>query len=571
MNYLREKGLVLIVSFLAVGFLFSLSSCKEKLNPPADLVLLNGNIITVNDANPKAEAVAVMGSRIIKVGRNEEVRRFIGKGTKVIDLAGKTVVPGLIDAHLHFMSYGNTKRMLDLVGTESKEAILKMVAEKVKTTPPNKWIRGRGWDQNDWPKRERKFPNRYDLDRVAPKNPVLLTRIDGHAAWVNSVVIKMAGVTRNTPDPPGGKILRDEKGEPTGVFVDSAMGLVERLVPPLTYEDKKENALIAMRECLAFGLTSAHDPGIGLEEIRAYKELIDSGRFDFRIYAMITGFSKAAEHYLKIGPEVGYGGNRLTVRSFKLFADGALGSRGALFFKPYNDDPGNCGLLTFDPEKAYDLMVKALRAGFQVCTHAIGMKGNAITLDLYERAFKTVKVKDPRFRIEHAQIVRAEDIPRFAKWGIIASMQPTHATSDMYWAEKRVGPDRLRYAYAWRSFLDAGVIVAGGSDAPVESPNPLWGIYAAVTRKDHKGWPPGGWHPEQCVSRMEALKMFTINAAYAAFEEKIRGSIEKGKLADFTILDKDIMSVPEDELWKVKALATIVGGKVVYKAPDAKF
>jgi predicted amidohydrolase YtcJ len=571
MNYFRGKRLVLIFSLLSVGILFSFTSCKEKLSPPADLVLLNGNIITVNEDQPEAEAVAIRGERIVKVGDNEEVKKLVGEGTKVIDLGGKTVVPGLIDAHLHFMSYGNTKRMLDLVGTESKKDIQKLVADKVKSVSRGKWIMGRGWDQNDWPERERRFPSRYDLDKVARRNPVVLTRIDGHAYWVNSVVIKMAGITKNTPDPPGGKILRDEKGEPTGVFVDAAMGLVNSFVPRLTYEDRREDALIAMKECLSLGLTSIHDPGVGLEEIKVYKDLIDSGEFDFRAYVMIDGFTEAEEHYLKIGPEVGYGGNRLTVRSFKLFADGALGSRGAAFFKSYSDDPGNFGLLTYDPEKAYQLMVKALNAGFQVNTHAIGTKGNAMTLDLYERAFAEVKVKDPRFRIEHAQVVRADDIPRFAKLGVLASMQPTHATSDMYWAENRVGPERVKYAYAWRRFLDAGVIIPGGSDAPVESPNPLWGIYSAVTRQDHKGWPKGGWYPEQCVSREEALKMFTIKAAYAAFEEKIKGSIEKGKLADLVVLEKDIMIVPAEELWKVKVLATIFGGKVVYQAPEARF
>ena len=467
--------------------------------------------------------------------------------------------------HLHLISLGNTKKILNLVGTTSKEEIIQIVANKISREGEGKWIFGRGWDQNDWPIKE--FPTRWDLDSVSPKNPVVLTRIDGHALWVNTVVLKKAGITKETPDPEGGKIIRDpETGEPTGILIDEAMSLVEKVVPSSTYEERKEMAILASQECSSLGLTTVHDAGVNLETIKIYKELINENKLTVRLYVMLRWPGDAVNIYLEKGPEIGYGNNYLTIRSIKMFADGALGSRGAALFEPYSDDPTNTGLITFDPDKAFEIMKKALEKGFQVCVHAIGDRANRLVLDLFEKAFKSVpQVKDHRFRIEHAQVLTKEDIPRFAKLRVIPSMQPTHATSDMYWAEDRLGPERVKWAYAWKSLLNTGAKIAGGSDAPVESANPLWGIYAACTRQDHKGWPEGGWHPEQKVSRYEALKMFTIDAAYAGFEEKIKGSIEEGKLADIVVLSKDILSIPAKEILNTRVEMTIVGGKIVYQ------
>jgi len=545
-----------------IGFLLSLVNCTKK---QADMVLLNGNVITMNPKKPSVEAIAIIGDKIIKVGSNKDVKKLIGPQTKVINLKGKTVAPGFIDAHLHFISLGNTKKVLNLVGTTSKEEIVQIVANKISEEGEGKWIFGRGWDQNDWPIKE--FPTRWDLDPVSPKNPVILTRIDGHALWVNSLALEKAGVTKETPDPEGGKIIRDpETGEPTGILIDEAMSLVEKIVPSSTYEERKEMAILASEECSSLGLTTVHDAGVDLETIKIYKELINENKLTVRLYVMLRWPGNAVNTYLEKGPEIGYGNNYLTIRSIKMFADGALGSRGAALFEPYSDDPTNTGLITFDPDKAFEIMKKALEKGFQVCVHAIGDRANRLVLDLFEKAFKSVpQVKDHRFRIEHAQVLTEEDILRFAKLKVIPSMQPTHATSDMYWAEDRLGPERVKWAYAWKSLLNTGVRIAGGSDAPVESANPLWGIYAACTRQDHKGWPEGGWHPDQKVSRYEALKMFTIDAAYAGFEEKIKGSIEEGKLADIVVLSKDILNIPAKEILDTRVEMTIVGGKIVYQ------
>ncbi|MFQ6081969.1 MAG: amidohydrolase [Candidatus Aminicenantia bacterium] len=557
MKFLTKWYLILVIIFIS----FFINCVKKS----ADLVLINGNLITMNSDTPTAEAIAIIGDRILEVGTNRKIKKFVTPETIVIDLKGKTVVPGLIDAHFHFMGVGDSKRILNLVGTRDKKEIIDLVAKKISQVEKGTWVLGRGWDQNDWPVRE--FPIRWDLDPVSPENPVLLRRTDGHAIWVNSLVLKMAGITKETADPPGGKILRRfETLEPTGVLIDEATLLVEKIVPSLSYQERKEIAKLAEEECLSLGLTSIHDAGVGLETIKIYKELIDENKLNIRLYVMVSGPGEAAEKYLARGPEIGYGNNRLTIRSIKMLADGALGSRGAVLFKPYSDDPTNTGLITFDVEKAYQTMVNALKAGFQMCVHAIGDKGNRLVLDLFEKAFRAVpQVKDHRFRIEHAQVLAPSDIPRFAKLEIIPSMQPTHATSDMYWAEDRLSPERIKGAYAWRSLLQTDIRIAGGSDAPVENANPLWGIYAACTRQDHKGWPEGGWYPEQKLNRMEALKMFTIDAAYAAFEEEIKGSLEKGKLADLVVLSQDILKIPASEILKTSVEMTILGGKIVYQ------
>ena len=543
----------------------------------ATLIVTDGNIYTVNPAMPHAQAMSIRGDKIDYVGTNEGALRFKGPRTEVVDLAGKTVVPGFIDAHGHFISLGESLQHLSFVDTRSYAEIVHMVQQRAAQTPKGEWILGRGWDQTRWPAKE--FPDHHALSAVSPNNPVWLGRVDGHAALANAEAMRIAGVSKKTPDPPGGRILHDPKtGEPTGVFLDNAKSLIEQHIPSMTRDQIKRAALLAVKKCLSDGLTEVDDAGVGMETIDAYKELIDEGRFDFRIYAMImatgtpadptgkTPATAALEAYLKSGPKlIGYGGDRLTVRSIKIIGDGALGSRGAAMLQPYSDDPGNRGFMVTPPEAIYFWAKRATDGGFQVNTHAIGDRANRIWLDTVERLEKeNPRVKDLRLRDEHAQILALSDIPRFAQLHVIPSMQPTHCTSDMRWAEQRVGPERVKGAYAWQTLLKTGVHIPEGSDFPVEDPNPLWGFYSAITRQDHDGNPPGGWRPQERLTREEALRGFTLDAAYAAFQENIKGSLEPGKLADFVVLSQDIMKIEPRLILVTEVEKTYLGGKLVY-------
>jgi len=378
--------------------------------------------------------------------------------------------------------------------------------------------------------------------------------------------MELAGVSVQTPDPEGGRILRYPDGRPTGVFIDRAMALVERFIPPPSEEDLERALELAIGECLRYGITSVHDAGVDRRTIERYRRFIDEGRFPLRVYALIGGVGETLEYFCRQGPLLGYGGNRLTVRAVKLYADGALGSRGAALLEDYSDEPGNRGLLIVSADSLARQVERVMACGFQVAIHAIGDRGNRAALDAIARAIERTGRRDLRPRIEHAQIVALEDIPRFRQLGVIASMQPIHATSDMYWAEARVGPERIRGGYAWRRFLDAGVVLAAGSDFPVEPVNPFLGLYAAVTRQDRSGWPPGGWYPDQRLRLQEAVRAFTLGAAYAAFEEDLKGSLEPGKLADFIVLDRDIFAVPERDIADVRVLETWLGGERVYRA-----
>ncbi len=526
---------------------------------PADLILAGGVIHTVDPSRSRAEAVAVRGDRIVHVGSREEAMRMKGPQTRLVELDGRTVVPGLTDAHGHVTSLGLSLERLDLVGTSSAEAIGRMVADKARGLPAGRWIRGRGWDQNDWDDKE--FPSRLALDAAAPEHPVALERIDGHATWANTIAMQLAGVSAETPDPPGGRIVRDEKGEPTGVFIDTAEELILSRIPPPTREEARAAIRASMTRCLSSGLTSVHDAGVSQMELGIYEELLVDGDFPFRIYAMLSDDGDLQEA-LRKGPRIGLGDHRLTVRSIKLYIDGALGSRGAALIEPYTDDSGNVGLVMMEAGRLRSFAARAGLLGFQLAVHAIGDRGNRIVLDAIEAAKVS---RDARFRIEHGQIIAPEDIPRFAALGVIASMQPTHATSDMYWAGDRLGADRLGGAYAWKSILRSGARLACGSDFPVESERPILGFHAAVTRQDAKRWPEGGWRPEEKLSREEALRCFTLDAAYAAFEEDLRGSISVGKLADFTVLSRDIMAVPEEEILGTEIEMTVVGGRIAYE------
>ncbi|MGB2765075.1 MAG: amidohydrolase [Candidatus Aminicenantaceae bacterium] len=536
---------------------------------PADLVLRGGKIVTVDKDFSFQEAVAVRKDKIIFVGSNEDVEPFIFPNTTVIELDGKLVLPGLIDAHAHLHSLGEELTSLNVTGTTSFQQIIDKVANKVKTLQPGEWIIGGRWDHNDW--EDKSFPVHDALSEVSPNNPVYLTRIDGNSGFANKKALEIAGINRDTPDPSGGVIIRKDNGEPTGVLINRAMNKVIEKIPPDSEEQYRQKFLKAVNSCLRVGLTSIHEAGVGPSSIKMYKELINKGQLNIRLYVML-GEEKDLpldidlEAYFKKHRIEEYGNYMLSVRSIKLFFDGALGSRGAAFFYPYEDDPDNSGLLRITPDYIYEISRAALKADMGVNTHCIGIRGNRLCLDAYEKALNENPKEDHRFRIEHAQIVRSEDVKKFVSLGIIPSMQPTHCTSDMYFVEDRIGEKRAEGAYAWRWIIDAGLVIPCGSDFPVESNNPMLGIYAAITRQDVKGWPEKGWFPEQRMTIEEAIKGFTTWAAYSAFQEDVLGSIEKGKYADFTVLDKDILEVEPKEILTTRAVYTIIGGKIRYRA-----
>ena len=554
---------------LAASVLFGTDCDSTHEKPlPADLVLLGGKVVTVDKAFSISEAVAVSGDKIIFVGREKKAKEYISKKTRVIDCRGLLVLPGLIDAHAHLHDLGNELSSFNITGTASFEDIKERIHERVSSIEPGTWIIGGRWDQNDWP--EKNFPVHDEISRVSPLNPVYLTRIDGNAAFANGKALEIAGITRDTPDPAGGLIHRKEDGSPSGVLINRAMNLVLEHMPEETAEEKTAKFLKAVNRCLEFGLTGIHEAGVGPDEIALYKSLIDENRLPIRIYAMLgeqemPPLEGDLAAYFKENRLEEYGGNMLSVRSVKLFFDGALGSRGAAFFESYSDDPGNRGLLRISQDYIIRVAEAALEADMGVCTHCIGVRGNRLCLDAYEQALGNYPGKDHRFRIEHAQIVRPEEIAKFVSLGVIPAMQPTHCTSDMGFVEERVGPKRASGAYAWRSFLEKGCIIPCGSDFPVESPNPLLGIYAAVTRQDLSGYPPGGWFPDQVMSIKEAIRGFTSWAAQGAFQENVLGSIEAGKLADFTLLDRDFLSADPSEIPDTQVVMTIIGGKIRYQ------
>ncbi len=568
---MQPKFVLLLFIVLSIGFFLLLLLATPRM---ADLLLYNGSIYTVDGEFSVSEAVAVRGKRIVGVGKTEDlVKKFQAK--EMLDLRGKPVFPGFIDAHAHFLSLGLSLQILDFVRTVSADQIASMVRDRVRQLKPGRWIRGIGWDQNDWTVKN--FPSHKILDAVAPDNPVLLYRIDGHAIWVNRKVMELAGITKQTLEPEGGRILRDAQGNPTGIFIDNAIYLITPIVPTYSADELKEAGVLAARLCARFGLTSVQDMGSGLRDIMGWglrdievlKELVTEGNFPVRLYVTVEGSDTTTwNFYLRQGIEVAFADNMLTVRALKLYADGALGSRGAALIEPYSDEAGNRGLTRTSEDELLRRCLEALDHGFQVLTHAIGDRANHIVLNVYEKALKERQTNDHRLRVEHVQVLDLNDIPRFRELNVIPSMQPTHCTSDMYWAIDRVGPDRIKGAYAWRSLLDSGVIIPGGSDFPVESPNPLWGIYAAVTRQDHRGWPEGGWYPDQRMTIEEAIRSFTIWAAFGAFEENLKGSIEPGKLADLVVLSKDIVTIAPREILTTEVLMTMVGGNWVFKKPD---
>lgn len=563
---MRAPIVPLALALLAAGA--NLASAE----PSRSLLLRNGRILVAADAPPAkrwADALLVVDGRVAAVGRERDVRRaarFLPGPAAERDLGGAFAMPGLIDAHGHVSGLGHSLRRLRFFGTTSEEQIAGMVAAEAAGRPKGEWIQGRGWDQNDWA--VKRFPTHRSLDAAAPEHPVWLRRVDGHAGWANALAMRLAGVTRGTPDPPGGRIERGEDGEPTGVFVDNAMDLLADAIPAVTAEQESAAIVRSGRECARLGLTGVHDAGVDTLGLEAYRRIVAAHALPIR-YAVMLSSAAALRPGLLERPRPVSDDGRFRVFAIKAYADGALGSRGAALLEPYDDDPGNRGLLVTSPDTLELLARLALGAKLPIGIHAIGDRGNRVALEACERAAGgAAALRGKRFRIEHAQVVALEDIPRFARAGFIAAMQPTHCTSDMPWAPERIGARRIERAYAWRRMLDAGVPLALGSDFPVEDANPLLGLYAAVTTQDLDGHPPGGYRPGEKLTIWEALRGFTSDAAYAASMEKEVGRLAVGWRADVAVFDRDLTSVPASEIPKARCLLTLVGGEVAHEAKD---
>ncbi|MCD9122770.1 amidohydrolase [Cupriavidus sp. UGS-1] len=481
---------------------------------------------------------------------------------KRIDGQGKTLLPGLIDAHGHVFRLGFKTTEISLSGTKSLQEAQGQIRDYAQKNPQRQWLLGYGWNQVNW--KLGRFPTAAELDAAVSDRPVRLVRVDGHAAWLNTKALQAAGITRDTKDPAGGRIERDANGNPTGVLIDKAMALVNNVIPPYSDDDRRAALAAAVAHLNALGLTSVGDAGVTVADDRIYREFADQGKLTTRIYGMIRDTGDDFKALSAKGPLIGYGNDRYDLRAVKLYGDGALGSRGAALMEPYTDDHAHSGLLFMSDAVMQANVKTALKAGYQVNVHAIGDKTNHQVLDAMEVAYKDVGGRDLRNRIEHAQVVSLPDIPRFKKLNLIASMQPTHATSDMNMAEDRIGKERIKGAYAWQTFLKQGTVIAGGSDFPVESANPFYGLHAAVTRTDHEGRPINGWHPEEAMTLPQAFRAFTLDAAYAQHQEKTLGSLEKGKWADFILVDRDLFKVAPADIWKIQVLETWVAGERVY-------
>ena len=532
----------------------------------ATLVLTNGKIVTVEEAQPEAQAIAVRGDRIIALGTAADIRRYVGAGTEVVDLHGQLVVPGLIEGHGHFTGIGEAELNLKLMPTTSWDEIVSMVGAAAKTAKPGEWIIGRGWHQEKWTKRPEPnvegFPTHASLDAVSPNNPVLLTHASGHASFINAKAMEISDINRSTPNPRGGEILKDAAGNPTGLLREAASGLVHANVG--SPERSRKALELASKEVLSKGITSFQDAGSSFATIDLMKQLIDDGRIGVRLWVMVREGNTREAPLLAKYRTIDYGNGHLTVRAIKRQIDGALGSRGAWLLEPYTDKPDSVGLNTTSIADLTETARLAMANDYQLCVHAIGDRANRETLNIFEQAFKANPAKrDLRWRIEHAQHLSLQDIPRFGQLGVIASMQGIHCTSDAPYVIERLGPKRAEEgAYVWQKLMKTGAVVSNGTDAPVEDVDPIANYYATVTRKTKTGQV---FYPDQRMSRMEALKSYTLNPAYAAFEESSKGSLKVGKLADMTVLSKDITAIPEDEILSARISYTIVAGKILYR------
>ena len=508
------------------------------------------------------DALAFESGKVLETGDAKTLRARYADA-QVIDGAGATLLPGLIDAHGHVLALGAQESAIDITGVATLAEAQRRIRAYAAAHPERASLEGGGWNQVIW--KLGRFPTSAELDAAVADRPAILDRIDGHALWLNSKAMHAAGITRDTPDPAGGRILRDARGNPTGVLVDKAMSLAERVRPVPTDAQRREALRAALAHMNGVGSTGVGDAGVSPRDIALYREFADRGALTVRIYAMFEGTGDDFKAFAREGPLIGYGEDRLTVRAVKLFADGALGSRGAALLEPYSDAPAERGLLLMTQDEMTRSVETALAAGFQVNVHAIGDAANRQVLDAFETAYAAVGGRPLRNRIEHAQVIAPADIARFKSLDLIASMQPTHATSDMNMAEARIGKERLRGAYAWRTLLDQGTRIAGGSDFPVESDNPFFGLHAAVTRTDRAGRPPGGWHGEQAMSLQEAFRAFTLDAAYAEHQEASSGSLEPGKWADFILIDRDLFAMAPADIWRIKVRETWVAGKRVFE------
>ncbi len=565
-----------VTSFiLFVGF--GMFSCSEK-KTPADLIIQGGTIYTAEDANPIVEAVAVIGDKIVYAGDLKNIAAYQGENTRVIDLQGKTMTPGFIEGHGHIMGLGYNELNLDLMSVTSYEEMVEKVKEAVSKAQPGQWIVGRGWHQDKWTTKPTKmikgFQTHQLLSEISPDNPVFLRHASGHAGFANAKAMQMAGVNQLSIEKlskdmgEGGEIIRDELGNPTGIFNERAQGLISQFIPNETEETDAQALELAIAACLRNGITSFHDAGASRENIELFKKFKEEKKLNTRLYVMLTGFdSELLYEWFRKGPEIDSTG-LLTIRSIKLNCDGALGSRGAWLLEPYTDRPDFSGMPTLSMDTVLKISREGLKYGFQVCSHAIGDRANKEILDRYEIAFRENAEKsiDHRFRIEHAQHVHPSDIPRFGEMGVIPAMQAIHLSSDRPWAIERLGEKRIKEgAYMWQSLLKSGARVVNGTDVPVEPINPIASFFSSVTRQTLQGQPAGGYEPEEKMTRAQALKSYTLDAAYGAFEERIKGSIAAGKLADFTVFSTDIMTVPDDQILSTEVSMTIVGGKVLYQ------
>lgn len=547
------------------GLAFAFTAAFAPSADAADLFVKNVNGYTLDGEGVlhKFDAMLVENGRVLAIGSATELAERAGEA-KVQDGQGKTLLPGLIDAHGHIMGLGAMQRRIDLSDTKTLDAALARIAAFAEQHPDASWLLGGGWNQVIW--KLGRFPTASELDGAVAARPVWLERVDGHAGWANAEAMRLAGITAATLDPDGGRIERDERGNPNGIFVDAAMNLITRHIPAPDATEATAMLDAALAEMARVGLTSVHDAGVSAAELALFRQYADAGKLTTRIYAMVAGTGEDFDLVSRDGPLIDHAQDRLTVRSVKLMIDGALGSRGAALLEPYSDDPHHSGLMMVSStDELAASIAKALAKGWQVNIHAIGDRGNRTVLDAFALAFAKAGGRDLRNRIEHAQVVAKDDIPRFVPLKLIASMQPTHATSDMNMAEDRLGPERILGAYAWQTFLKQGTVLAAGSDFPVESPNPFYGLHAAVTRQDHQSQPPGGWYPAQDLSLTQALRAFTLDAAYAAHQEKQLGTLEPGKWADFILVDRDIFVVEPATLWQTRVLETWVAGARVYQ------
>jgi len=582
-----SKLFLLIFIFSIICLFLSCAQQKE----PADLVLMNGKVVTVDEAKPEAQALAVQGDIIVAVGSNRHLKPYINQATKVIDLEGKLAIPGFIDAHGHFASLGESKLKLDLMKVQNWDKIVALVEEAVKKAEPGEWILGRGWHQEKWDKSPDPnvdgLPFHHSLSKISPDNPVLLTHASGHASFANAIAMELAGITKKTPNPPGGEVVKDSTGNPIGIFRETAQRLLRR--PIYTFRETAQGLLrrpmshyveertdeerraeqrkvieLAVQECLSKGVTSFHDAGASFDTIDLFKELAEEGALGIRLYVMVRDSNKRTKELLPEYKIIGLGENHLTVRAIKRSLDGALGPHGAWLLEPYTDLPSSVGLNTTPIEEIKEAAQIAIENSFQVCVHAIGDRANRETLDIFEEAFKShPDKKDLRWRIEHSQHLHPDDILRFGQLSVIASMQGVHCTSDGPWVIKRLGEKRAEEgAYVWQKLMKSGAIICNGTDVPVEDVDPIACFYATASRKLKDGTV---FYPDQRMSREEALRSYTLNSAYAAFEEDIKGSLTPGKLADIIVLSRDIMTIPEDEILTAEVLYTIVGGKIMYQ------